>query len=222
MYHVVPQYPPPAVSYMTRTLPVGDCGFQWSSSTKDVPSSACACKSFWPRPTSPLFCACGHHACYHSEKPQSHAAHNHSHNHKTRAIDAKLQELRDTIAELEAGLLDRDERLDGIETIVAELAPEVDDLRDRGDMLDDGLEAIKARLNIQEGPTDDGELPPLELNQPAAANVPEPATPASSSPRMKRQLEDEEEAEVAAEVSSQPRQKAPSRTSGRTTKKAKK
>ncbi|KAI5847801.1 hypothetical protein DFP73DRAFT_355116 [Morchella snyderi] len=83
-YHMPPRAPMPApfptypITHMPRRmLPTGDCGFVVYCADPLPPfvfnaaqSVRCQCRSYWPNPHTPDLCACGHHACYHSNMPQ--------------------------------------------------------------------------------------------------------------------------------------------------------
>ncbi|RPB15368.1 hypothetical protein P167DRAFT_563012 [Morchella conica CCBAS932] len=83
-YHMPHRAPVPApfpaypITHMPRRmLPTGDCGFVVYCADPLPPfvfnaaqSVRCQCRSYWPNPHTPDLCACGHHACYHSNTQQ--------------------------------------------------------------------------------------------------------------------------------------------------------
>ena len=145
------QAPAPApVTFTSRPLPSGDCGF-------DAYGAPCRCRSFWPSPQTPVLCACGHHACYHAhEKPagpnslfaakfaalEEHISHLAGYIEYIRTARAQTS-TGTQLVDIEDKLMDVEDRVRGIETLTLGLGHRLDDLETRGDLIEHELDEIK-------------------------------------------------------------------------------
>jgi hypothetical protein len=146
--NATPAANPPSVTYTSRPLPSGDCGF-------DAYGSPCRCRSFWPSPQAVVLCACGHHACYHShEKAPSYSS---ILTAKIAALERNISDLtgfvesvrttsppsRTQAMDFDDRIMEVEDRLRGVEVLSLGLEHRLDDLETREDMMENELDAIK-------------------------------------------------------------------------------